>query len=202
MPGTAGIAVAFRIDIEGRHTQLPGRRQVVLHAYAQVGVRVVGPATPAGHVQRVAAETSVHEVAENATVQATKVVAHGHVTELHVKRRGEQAALITQFSQASVETAVVFLDGQTVANQILGGAVAASVVDGQLNLAGVIHAIEFAQVELRAELDVLRVAGRTMEPAIGVVGGFAAVIAGEFDAVLIHLVAQATPITGQGIAGQ
>ncbi|MNO94310.1 hypothetical protein D3C76_859280 [compost metagenome] len=167
-----------------------------------MGVGVVGPATAAGHVQRVAAETGVHEVAENATVQATEVVAHGHVPQLHVERRGEQAALVTQLGQASVETAVVFLDGQTVANQILGGAIAASVVDGQLDSAGVIHAIQLAEVKLRAELDVLRVTGGTVQAAIGVVGGFAAVIAGEFDAVLIQLVAQTAPITGQGIAGQ
>ncbi|MNC80067.1 hypothetical protein D3C75_1327320 [compost metagenome] len=66
-----------------------------------------------------AAETGVHEVAENAAVQATEVVAHGHIAQLHVERRSKQAALVTQFSQASVETAVVFLDGQTVADQIL-----------------------------------------------------------------------------------
>jgi hypothetical protein len=43
----------------------------------------------------------------------------------------------------------------------------------------VVQAVQLAQVELHAELDVLRVARRTVQAAVGVVGGFAAVVAGE-----------------------
>jgi hypothetical protein len=61
---------------------------------------------------------------------------------------------------------------------------------------------QLRQVELHAELDVLRVARRTVQAAVGVVGGFAAVVAGELDAVFFELVAQAAPVAGQGAAGQ
>ncbi|MNJ21746.1 hypothetical protein D3C77_161070 [compost metagenome] len=105
-----------------------------------------------------AAEAGVHEVAEDAAVEAAEVVAHGHVAELDVECRGEQAALVAQFGQAGIEAAVVFLDWQTVADQIFRGTVAATVVDGQLDLVAVFQAIQLAQIELHAKLDVLRVA--------------------------------------------
>jgi hypothetical protein len=37
-----------------------------------------------------------------------------------------------------------------------------------------------------------------VQAAVGVVGGFAAVVAGELDAVFVELVAQAAPVAGQG----
>ncbi|MNN25280.1 hypothetical protein D3C81_1387500 [compost metagenome] len=148
-----------------------------------------------------AAETGVHEVAEDAAVQAAEVVAHGHVTELEVECRGEQGALIAQFSQAGVEAAVVFLDRQAVAHQVFRGAVAAAVVDRQLDLAAVVQAVQLAQIKLHAQLEVLRVTRRAVQAAIGVVGGFAAVVASELDALFVELVAQAAPVAGQGVAG-
>ncbi|MNK98321.1 hypothetical protein D3C87_1186800 [compost metagenome] len=202
VPGTAGVAVAFRVDVERGHAQLPGRRQVVFHPHTEARIGVVGPAAAAGHVQRMAAETGVHEVAQNAAVEAAEVVAHGHVAEFHIECWSEQRALVTQFGQARVQATVVFLDRQSVADEVFGGAVAATIVDGQLDLAGIVDAVQFAQVELHAELDVLRVTRRAMQTTVGVVGHFAAVVAGELDALFIHLVTQATPVTSEGAAGQ
>ncbi|MCY1432653.1 hypothetical protein D9M71_486590 [compost metagenome] len=148
-----------------------------------------------------AAEAGVHEVAQDAAVQAAEVVAHGHVAEFYVERRGEQRALVAQLGQAGVQATVVFLDRQAVADQVFRGAVAAAVVDGQLDLAAVVQTVQFRQVELHTQLDVLRIARRTVQATVGVVGGFTAVVAGDLDAVFFELMAQAAPVTGQGAAG-
>ncbi|MDR6161980.1 hypothetical protein QE391_001608 [Pseudomonas fluorescens] len=71
-----------------------------------------------------------------------------------------------------------------------------------MHLAGIVDAIQFAQIKLHAELDVLRITRRTVQAAVGVVSGFAAVIAAELDAVFIQLMTQAAPVTGEGAAGQ
>ena len=163
---------------------------------APVAGGVVGPAAAIGLGQRMRAETGVDEAGQQR--HAAKIVAHWHKANLGGQVFGKQGALVAELGQAGVVAAGVFLDWQAVAYEVFGGAVTATIIDGDLHQASIGATQYFAQVELGTDTHLLRVAGAVLDPAMQVGEGFGVVITGQLDALVDQLLALAAPVAGQG----
>ena len=190
-----GATVVLRVDLE--HSGLQGQRRA--HGVAQFSApmrcRVVAPAAAVRHGQRVGAETGVNKTGQQR--HPAKVVAHRQKAELGGQRRAEQRALIAEFRQPRVLAAVVFLHRQAVAHQVFRGAMAATVVDGDLHQTCVRGVEQLAQVELGADAHLLRIPRAVLDPAMQVGKRFGVVVAGQLNAFVDQLLAFAAPIAGQ-----
>ncbi|MNH04048.1 hypothetical protein D3C79_633250 [compost metagenome] len=187
--------VVPRVDLEQCRLQRQRRVDVIAQLAPPMCGRVVAPATAAGHGQRMRTKACTDKVGEDR--HAAEIGAHDHVTELGGQVGREQRALVTQLGQPRIFAPVDLLRGHAVANQVFGGAVAATIVEQYLHAPGIWGVEQFAQIKLSAQTYLLCIASTAFDTAMQVGNGFRGVVARQLDTLVFQPLTLPAPVTGE-----